>query len=623
MNGTVSLGSSPQVTQINLDVAPTHTAPVQEQARPTEVLGQTIPRAPGEARQQTQQELPQAPPLAQRTATPEPSRAQKVLEPLLSGLRNIGQAIAKAFERPQQLPQTLRMVMPFNGTPFSLDTKCLPSTLPKGMSVGTFQTQLQGKIFQGHQLIQDLTNGRVPNRTCTVEDMTNIMWCLQVQGEMKVGQSFAQGAFSIPDPNGRIQKFLDSCPEAYQRESSHIEDIQRQPGCKHRGIDARGSNANLDQLLPHGMQTLLYGKLPKEGAQLLEQRLFMKIEEHGCFLSKPKGGRDADGPGRPYNRHDLGAFLGHVGTTIPSLLRKLSGKGEGEGTFKERLSPELKNGYKNLMQNMHEDVKGILNFGEPLSTSGGVRVMLDNINSVLDNEHLKASPEQRMQLAQFKAEHLSGRHGLDHPERRFGEEIILTAGELSEGVRPESANKQLSNVLAKFNRDLIESNEGLSGTHHNPENIVLTSPQEMCDDLEGRKFLQAHINDPDFSRERFTGIEPHPMDKSKFIAKFGTNQMVFSDRISSNRELRGEILKEQLANKYYQNLGDLIGQNYLTKMDSLFIVSYTPPIYNLITEMSDHSPAFRDRVIESIEHVRIGNTTIGEAFGAMLRNSPR
>lgn len=460
MNGTVSLGSSPQVTQISHDVTPTNTAPVQEQARPTEVLGQTIPRAPGEARQQTQQELPLAPPLAQRTATPELSRAQKVLEPLLSGLRNIGHAIAKVFERPQSLPQTLCMVMPPNGTPFSLDTKCLPSTLPKGMSVGAFQTQLQSKIFQGHQLIQDLTNGRVPNRTCNVEDMTNIMWCLQVQGEMKVGQSFEQGAFSIPDPNGRILQFLDSCPEAYQRESSHIEDIQRHPGCKHRGIDASGSNAKLDQLLPHGMQTLLYGKLPKDEAQLPEQRLFMKIEEHGCFLSKPKGGRDADGPGRAYNRYDLGAFLGHVGTTIPSLLRKLSGKGEGEGTFKERLSPELKNGYQSLMQNMHEEVKGILNFGKPLSTSGGVRVMLDNINTVLGNEYLKVSPEQRMQLAQFKAEYLSGHHGVDHPESRFGDEVVFSTRELSEGVqtvRPTSCHAVSGNFSQDWARLLNES----------------------------------------------------------------------------------------------------------------------------------------------------------------------
>ena len=432
MNGTVSLGSSSQVTQISHDVAPTHTAPVQEQTRPTEVLGQTIPRAPGEARQQTQQELPQAPPLAQRTATPEPSGAKKVLEPLLSGLRNIGQAIVKAFGRPQQFPQTLRMIMPQSGTAFNLDTKCLPATLPKGISIGEFQARLQGKINEGYQLVQDLTNGRIPNRQCTVEDMTNVMWFLQVQGESKVGQSFSQGAFSIPDPNGNIHRFLDSCPEAYQRESSHIDEIQRHPGCKHRGIDARGSNANLDQLLPHGMQTLLYGKLPKEEAQLPEQRLFMKIEEHGCFLSKPKGGRDVDGPGRPYNRHDLGAFLGHVGTTIPSLLRKLSGKGEGEGTFKERLPPTLTNSYNALMKGMHPEVRGFLEYGNPTSKSGGVRVMLDNINTVLDNEHLKASPEQRKQLEQFKAEFLSGRHGMDHPECRVGEEVVFNAHELSE-----------------------------------------------------------------------------------------------------------------------------------------------------------------------------------------------
>jgi hypothetical protein len=626
MNGISGLPDNviPSVNQFleeNPIQAPTEN---QGQERPTTVVGQTIPRAPGEARQNTQQELPEAPPLAQRTATPGLSRAQKVLEPLLSGLRNIGQTIAKAFERPQQLPQTLRMAMPPGGIAFNLDTKCLPPTLPKGISVGEFQTKLQGKIFEGYQLVQDLTNGRIPNRQCTVEDMTNIMWFLQVQGESKIGQSFAQGAFSIPDPNGNIHKFLDSSPEAYQRESSHLDEIQRQPGCKHRSIDARGSNANLDHLLPHGMQTLLYGKLPKETANMPEQRLYLKVEEHGCWMSKPKGGRDVDGPGRPYNKHDLGSFLGHIGTTIPSLLRKLSGKGEGEGTFKERLPPALTNGYKALVNGMHHEVKTFLEYGNPTSKSGGVRVMLDNINNVLESRYiLKISPEQCEKLEQFKAQHLSGRHGLDHPECRFGEEIILTSGELSEGVRPESANKQLSNLLAKFDKNLVTSNQFLAGSNHSPENIIQTSPQEMCDDLEDRKFLQEHINDANFSRDKFTGIEPHPTDKAKFIAKFGTNQMVFSDRTSSNLELRGQVLREKLATRNYQNLGDLIGQNYLTAMDSVFHMCCKPAIFDLMSDMSGHSEAFRDRIIESVEHIRIGNTTIGEAFGPMLRNHPK
>ena len=402
-------------------------------ARPAQVGTQTVPRPLAEVRQSGRQALRDPAPLGSHAANTRPEGARTVLQAILAKVLAAPKAllggVGGVFKRGATLPPRLPMAMPPNGAPFDLDTKCLPARLPGAMTVEAFKTRLQGKIDHGYQLIQDLATrqtGAAP--ACTVKDMTDVMWCLQAMGEIKVGQSFAQGAFSIPDPDGRILKFLDSCPEAYQRNSSHLDDIQRLPGCQHRGIDAAGSNADLDRLLPHGMQTLMYGKLPGSGeTRLPEQRLFMKIEEHGCFLSKPKGGRDADGPGRPYNRHDLGAFLGHAGTTIPSVLRKLTNKGEGAGTFKERLPPELTNGYQALLKTAPEAIKGLLERGGPLTKSGGVRVMLDNIKAVLSTPGLQVTPELRGSLEAFKNKLLSGP---DHPECRFGEEVIFDAKEI-------------------------------------------------------------------------------------------------------------------------------------------------------------------------------------------------
>ena len=477
----------------------------QSKVRPTTVSGQTIPRLPKEVRQEARHEMPNPQPLGHHLARTALESASRVFQSITSRLKEAGQAVIGYFQR-EKLPSSLRMTMPPNGTAFNLDTKCLPSRLPTGMTVEQFKTQLQAKINNGYNLVRDLSSGNVPNRACTAEDTTNIVWFLQAQGEKKIGQSFEQGAFSIPDPGGHIQQFLDSCPEAYQRFSSHLDDIQGQQGCKHRGIDSSGSTSDLAHLLPHGMQTLLYGKLPKgEGTRLPEQRLYLKIEEHGCYMSKPKGGRDVGGPTRPMNRHDVGAFLGHIGTTIPSLFRKLLGRGEGEGTFKERLPPELKNGFKALQRDAPPEVQEILGRGGPMSKSGGVRVMLGNIDAVLQDNALHVSQELRGRLEQFKTEHLSGRNGLDHPECRFGEEIILTANELTQGVKlvpkenfsPQFAQEWSNRVNEQLGQDL-----------QLPDRFTPQGLNEQCllDTFrEGYKFGGQEIRTPEQLQSFFTG----------------------------------------------------------------------------------------------------------------------
>ena len=118
----------------------------QPQERPESVSGQTLPSIPETVRQETAKVLPEAPPLAQRTAKPGTEPARNVLQPLFDGLQKLRDSIVKAFTPNTKLPESLRMAMPPTGSPFNLDTKCLQAKLPAGMSVEQFRIQLQSKI---------------------------------------------------------------------------------------------------------------------------------------------------------------------------------------------------------------------------------------------------------------------------------------------------------------------------------------------------------------------------------------------------------------------------------------------------------------------------------------------
>lgn len=170
-------------------------------------------------------------------------------------------------------------------------------------------------------------------------------------------------------------------------------------------------------------------------------------------------------------------------------------------------------------------------------------------------------------------------------------------------------------ALTTFNNSLDEALR-LSG--HSLANHTETCVQTMSDDKEVQQFLRENLDSPDYSSDTFTGIEDHPTDGSKFIAKFGDKELVFSNR-GGRTEYRGTILKEELRSGNYTNLGELIGRSYLSTKDPVFIYGSTPAKDRFDQALRDMEPGVRNQLIDSLRHQPIGNTTFGQIYDSIRR----
>lgn len=406
------------------------TARAQSEGRPTEIGGQRVPTSPRDARQNGGQQVATANVHLRRFTAVLVGAGAFLRGVLALGTLGISEGIKAGIDKAVANYGTKKtgntpipVTIPGTGEQVSLDTSFLPKRIPKGMSPDQLRQEVQAKINSGHQLVQQLNNGTHGTNggsRCSVKDMSDIMFFLQAKAESAKG-SFKEGAFTLSDPGQRIRTFLDSCPQAYQRDSSHITAFQAVQGGGHRGIDANGGGNNFDNVLPHGMKTLLYGTLAQsDGLKMPEDRLYLKIESHGAWLSRPRGGDDANGPHRAGNHHDVGAFLGHSLSFIATR-----GQGSAEGTFKERIPNTVKNGYNQLIESMPEPAKTTLAQGGPTNTAAGVRVMLDNVQKAL--AQVTPGSDEHTKLSLFET---SIRQNYNHPELRFGNEIIFTAQDI-------------------------------------------------------------------------------------------------------------------------------------------------------------------------------------------------
>ncbi len=145
------------------------------------------------------------------------------------------------------------------------------------------------------------------------------------------------------------------------------------------------------------------------------------------------------------------------------------------------------------------------------------------------------------------------------------------------------------------------------------QNFTATCIQCMSDAPTTQQFLTDNLNNPAFGSDGFTGIQDHPTDPARFIANFGTEQIEFSNRNPTNSELRGEILKRELSEGNFQNLGDLISRNHLTEKDAMLVYCSTPPVRELESRISQYPPAMKNQIMAAIFNEPIGNTTVGRA----------
>lgn len=177
--------------------------------------------------------------------------------------------------------------------------------------------------------------------------------------------------------------------------------------------------------------------------------------------------------------------------------------------------------------------------------------------------------------------------------------------------QPPPNHSHVNQLIDTFRSELREA-AGMMDL--SKESFTEACVQCMSDDTGVQQFLRDNLDNPDFSSEKFTGIEKNPSDPSKFIAKFGEKQLEFSDRGSSNFEFRSEILKGQLSKSSFADLGELIGQNHLTKLDSMLIYSTSIARGNLTSSLENVPEAERGMIKEAVSREVVGNSTFGELF---------
>jgi hypothetical protein len=306
----------------------------------------------------------------------------------------------------------------------SLRATALPARIPSGMTNEAFQRQVQEKIDAGQRLCDRLAAGVPDGVACTTADMTNLMFFLQAKAEAK-GQGFSSGAFSIEDPGQNIRRFLDTHPAAYQRESAELGKFQAVTGGRHRGIDCHGGD--FSEVLPNGMRSLLYGAMSAGDGSggLPVDRLFLRGESHGAYLTRAEGGGDSSGPRRFGNLHDIGALVGHTFSAVADRLQ-----GASAGFRDARVPDHLQNGYQRLLENMPDKVRAELAKDNPLGREAGIRVMHANVERAI----LAAGQgPNRQDLENFREALSTGGKGQpprSHLDLRIGDEVILQSADL-------------------------------------------------------------------------------------------------------------------------------------------------------------------------------------------------
>ncbi|GAB1409899.1 hypothetical protein MASR1M90_10530 [Desulfovibrionales bacterium] len=361
-------------------------------------------------------------------------------------LRNLGPAISTAQQRMEQaaaqwaqsaprraiMPKTMVLLMPPHNNAVQIDSKMVEheiQALPRNerqAAVENLPRVMQERVTNGHRIWSEVSAGNLQG-PASMEDVRDLMTFLTAKG-MEKGDGFSEGAFNIADPDHRVRNFLDSCPEMYQRPSSHIEGFQNAPGGGHRGIDAHNIS------LPYGKATLLYGSMNNGVNGLQGDRLFLKMEEHGCRLSSRWApNRDPHLADRPARFKDLGQTLGHAMGFFRTVLRGISGGrlfANAPDSRKERIPGDVSRNFKAILTALDRsgqgEVAGILRQNDPLATAQGIRTMVANLDQALARDNL---PQDTRASLQGLRDNLNAR--FDHLNVRIGNEVVLDQEELN------------------------------------------------------------------------------------------------------------------------------------------------------------------------------------------------
>lgn len=152
-----------------------------------------------------------------------------------------------------------------------------------------------------------------------------------------------------------------------------------------------------------------------------------------------------------------------------------------------------------------------------------------------------------------------------------------------------------------------------------PRNYLESNIECMVDGKEKQAALSLILDDPAYSKANFIEIRNGSRD-DVFIAYFaGGKELEFSNRASTNSELRGFLLKTALVNDEYSNLRELASDGHLTEKDVLLKYAMNVPFNNYYVPLSDKTgeilnPMELEILKSEIAPIQLGKTTVGKLW---------
>lgn len=263
-------------------------------------------------------------------------------------------------------------------------------------------------ILDGQRLYRDLSNNKLPIKEIIKEwnvqsdvairqGQVALVWFLLSKAMVKA-QGFRDGAFTLPDPLGRIRDFFLSLGVGCGRSSTHLKGLQEM---------VVGININ-DASLPGGLMHILVQTMKGKG------RIFLKPEKFGLL--------------ERYTAQDFGQLAMHGGDLVLSLGRKVIpsvlGSDDAPENRKERIPVKEGDQFRKLVMGILDGEAAITEVGSG-DTGDGIQAMVRYLSSQLSLQ--KLDPLKREEFERFLNELTQSYDNLEH---RIGREIVFTSAEL-------------------------------------------------------------------------------------------------------------------------------------------------------------------------------------------------
>ena len=296
---------------------------------------------------------------------------------------------------------------------------------------------LSDRIENGRAIVRDVLEGRGAFHAASTNKVADVTLALYAAA-LRNGEKIHNGAFSVQDPEGRLAKWLDTCPDVYVRASSHLKAYQDLVVDGHlnrlRGIDVEPGRLGLLS----GMRTVHFGTIPDldhledAGGNGPCRRLYVKCESHGAPHSAILDGTVAKS--RSKGMSIRSAQKGDWSESISHALSFLKTRGidpASGGARRESMTAGVKASLKRLVEELkasgRKDLVKIVNPGNV--KAGGASLLLRNLATALDaapnNPVLARGAREIAEALNADSGHLHG-----HGYLRLGNEVMLEASDL-------------------------------------------------------------------------------------------------------------------------------------------------------------------------------------------------